>query len=72
VTTQGGPVVFYKFDMEMEVQVGDHVSRFFCRVGFFEVSRPRNILGRDILFRHYQIGFNDTEEVIYLLPENEA
>lgn len=72
INTQGGSVDCYRFDLEMEVQVGEHTKRFSCRVGFFAASRPRNILGRDVLFRHYQLGFNDIAEEIYLLPEDEV
>jgi hypothetical protein len=70
VGTQGGPVSYYLFDLEMEVQLVAHVLRFPCRVGFFEARKPRNILGRDFLFRHYQIGFRDREQEVYLRPED--
>src|ERR1700722_4267966 len=59
VSTQAGPVEFYVFDMEMRIELQTHTNRFPCRVGFFTVRRPRNILGRDYIFRHYQVGFRD-------------
>ncbi len=69
-STQAGPVEYYLFDLEMEVRLAPHVLRFPCRVGFFEARKPRNILGRDFLFRYYQIGFRDREQVVYLRPED--
>jgi hypothetical protein len=72
IGTQGGTVDCYKFDLEMEVHVGEHAKRFSCRIGFFAATKPRNILGRDVLFQHYQLGFNDPAQVFYLRPQTEA
>lgn len=70
IGTQGGPVHCYIFDLEMQVEMEDHTRRFTCRVGFFPTRRPRNILGTNVLFQHYQIGFNDRMQQMYFLPEN--
>ena len=59
------------FDLEMQVEVGDNTIRFPCRVGFFVGNGPRNILGMNVLFQHFQIAFNDIAQEIYLRPENE-
>jgi Aspartyl protease len=69
VSTQAGPIDFYIFDMEMAVQLAGHVNRFPCRVGFFESRRPRNILGRNYIFRLYEIGFCDTRNLLRFRPE---
>jgi hypothetical protein len=68
VSAQAGPVDYYVFDLEMRIELQTHVKRFPCRVGFFTVRRPRNILGRDYIFRH-QVGFHDMTEEIYFRPE---
>lgn len=69
LSTQGGPVDYYLFDLEMRIQLQAHTNQFPCRVGFFATRRPRNILGRDYIFRHYQVGFRDVVEEIYFRPE---
>ncbi|SRR5216683_5655099 len=69
VTTQGGPVDYYVFDIEMQIDLQGHKHKFPCRAGFFTVRKRRNILGRDYIFRHYQIGFRDRSEQIYLRAE---
>jgi hypothetical protein len=71
ITTQGGGVDCYVFNLEMQVEFGDDTIRFPCRIGFFVGNMPRNILGRNVLFQHFQIGFNDRNQEIYLLPEEE-
>jgi hypothetical protein len=69
LSTQGGPVDYYLFELEMRIQLQAHTNQFPCRVGFFATRRPRNILGRDYIFRHYQVGFRDVAEEIYFRPE---
>jgi hypothetical protein len=69
VSTQAGPVDYFIFDIEMRIQLQNHNNQFPCRVGFFSHRRPRNILGRDQLFRRYQVGFRDIHEEIYFRPE---
>ena len=69
-STQAGLVEYFLFDMEIQVRIGSLFPRLFCRVGIFGARRPRNILGRDFFFQHYQIGFRDRAQVIYLRPED--
>jgi|ERR1700728_13693 len=68
--SQAGAVDYYVFDVEMRVQIEAHVKRFPCRVGFFPVRKPRNILGRNFIFGHYEIGFHDSKQTVYLRPED--
>lgn len=68
--TQAGVVEIYLFDLEMEVQLSPSESQQFpARVGFLPSPRARNILGRNIVFSHYQIGFRERHHVTYLEPE---
>jgi hypothetical protein len=69
MSTQGGGIDYYIFQLEMNVQIGAHNNLFPCRVGFFDARRPRNILGRDLMFRHYEIGFRDTQEIVHFRQE---
>jgi hypothetical protein len=70
VQTQGGEVDYYIFDVEMELRIDAHINRFPCRVGFFPARRPRNILGRNYIFAHYEIGFRDRGDILHLRPED--
>jgi hypothetical protein len=54
----------------MQVQIVAHLKRFPCRVGFFPVQKARNSLGRNFIFGHYEIGFRDNEQTVYLRPED--
>src|SRR5258708_39020863 len=69
VTTQLGRVDFYRFDLEMRLKFGTYDRRFPCRIGFFDVRRPRNILGRDFIFQHYEVGFRDRAQEFHLSEE---
>jgi hypothetical protein len=71
ISTQGGGVDCYVFSQEMQVELGDDTIQFPCRVGFFAGNMPRNILGRNVLFQHFKIGFNDRNQEIYLRAEDE-
>jgi hypothetical protein len=70
ISTQGASLACYMFSLEMQVEFGGNPIRFPCQVGFFAGNVPRNILGRNVLFQHFQIGFNDIAQEIYLKPEN--
>jgi hypothetical protein len=72
IRTQGGSVDCYVFALDMQVEIQGHTNRFSCRVGFFAGRRPRNILGTNVLFYQYQIGFNDRAQRVYFLPEGDA
>lgn len=66
--TGGGPVDFYYFEVEMGIHIGPHDNRFNCRVGFFPERKPRNILGRNYLFNHYDLGFQDRLQRVLFRP----
>jgi hypothetical protein len=68
--TQGDAVEYYLFDLEMQLPIYPRINRFFCRVGFFPVRKPRNILGRNLIFQHYEIGFRDTTGIVHLRAED--
>jgi len=70
ITTQAGPTEIFLFQMEMAIIVGAHRNRFAGQIGFFAARRPRNILGRILIFSHYQIGFRESRQEIYLRAEN--
>lgn len=67
--SQAGQLDYYVFDLEIQIQLQDHQNRFPCRVGFFAAHRPRNILGRDLIFQYYEIGLRDRSQTIHLRPE---
>lgn len=69
-STQAGSVEFYQFDLEMEILLMRSVTnKFPARVGFLAAPRARNILGRNIVFGHYQFGIRERTNTIYLEPE---
>lgn len=69
--TQAGTVEFFLFDLEMEVMLSKAVThRFPARVGFLPSPRARNILGRNLVFAHYQLGFRERIGRVYMQPEN--
>jgi hypothetical protein len=45
------------------------MSRVSGQIGFFAHNSTHNILGRSVAFSAFQIGFHDSAEMIYLLPE---
>ena len=69
VNTLGGDIDFYLFDLEMEIRFPGHRHRFAGQVGFFAARRPRNILGRNLVFARYEIGFRETQQLIHIRPE---
>lgn len=70
-TTMGGPVTLYQFDVEIEFAVGQFSSRFPGRVCFSAGHLSRNLLGRVLFFPHFQIGFRDRRQEVYLAREME-
>lgn len=65
----GGPFDIYLFDVELEVDAGTIQRRFSGQVGFAAGHLPRNILGLNLVFQHFRIGFRDARQCLYLLPE---
>jgi hypothetical protein len=67
VSTGGGPIRAYQFQVEMELALNGHRSRFGCTVGLAERHIPRNILGRNLVFQHYTFAFREREsEVLFI------
>ena len=69
-STLGGAVDFYLFDLEMEVRFPSHRGRFAGQIGFFAAKMPRNILGRNLIFARYEIGFRESQQLIHIRPED--
>ncbi len=70
ISTLGGGIDCYMFDVEMEIRVKEHSNRFQAQIGFFAGRVRRNILGRNIFFAHYQLGFHESQQVIHIRPED--
>lgn len=66
-STLGGPCEFYLFDISMRFPINQ--AGFTGRVGFSPSRIPRNILGRDLIFSRFEIGFRETQQRINLRPE---
>ena len=68
-TMSGKPVEYYLFDVEMALRIQEHPVRFPRRVGFFPVRSPRNILGRNLVFSRFEIGFKESGQRVQIRPE---
>jgi hypothetical protein len=68
--TLAGPVAFYLFDVEMEVRLAEFRQRFPAQVGFYPARGSRNLLGRNLLFSHFLIGFSESRQETYLRPDD--
>lgn len=64
-----GPFDIFLFDVELEVHAAGVQRKFSAQVGFAERHLPRNILGLNVVFQQFQIGFRDSRQRVYLLPE---
>ena len=69
VRTQGGNLDYYLFDLEMELDLTPRSVRFPARAGFFASHQARNILGRNLVFSHFLVGFHERRERVYLQPD---
>lgn len=69
LNTGGGPVSIYQFQLEIEIRVGNHRRVIPGQVGFFAGRRPRNILGRILVFSHYVVGFRESDQLLFLKPD---
>ncbi len=67
ISTFGGPLDVYMFDLEIEILATN--TRLAAQVGFFAGHAPRNILGRSVVFSALQIGFHDSASTVHLRPE---
>jgi hypothetical protein len=69
--TQAGTVQLFLFDVELAFLLSEAVvQRVPARVGFLPSPRARNILGRNIAFSHFQIGFRERLGRVYVQPED--
>jgi hypothetical protein len=66
----GGTFDIYLFNIELEVHAGTIQRRFPGQVGFAAGQLPRNILGLNLVFQQFQIGFRDIQQRLYLLSES--
>jgi hypothetical protein len=64
ISTCGGPITIYLFDVEMELLLGSSSEKFTCQVGFPDKPIPRNILGRDLAFMKFTFAFRERDESV--------
>jgi hypothetical protein len=69
VRTLGGPLPFFIFDMEMAVHLPGLTGRFPGRIGFFLSATGRNILGKNLIFSHFEIAFRERTQELKFRPE---
>ncbi len=67
ISTFGGLIEIYLFDLE--IQLIGAGPRFAGQVGFFSGHASRNILGRNVIFSFFEIGFHERGQVIHLRAE---
>jgi len=72
VSTAGGVIDVYLFDLELDVRIGTQIYTFPGQVAFTLGHIPRNLLGLNILFQQFQIGFHDSRQTMYLLRDNQT
>ena len=70
ISTAGGGIQIYLFDMEVELSIGSFHQRISGRVGFSQGHLPRNILGLNPVFNQVRIGFRDSQQRFYLLNDS--
>jgi hypothetical protein len=70
IGTFGGPASIYLFEVELNVAANGLRSRFPAQFGFSPGHPSRNILGRNLIFSHLQIGIRESRQEIYLSLES--
>ena len=68
-TSLGGPFQLYLFDVNMTLLANGRMTRFPAQVGFRPGYQNRNILGRNLVFSYFQVGFHEREQEVYLQPQ---
>ncbi len=68
--TLAGLAEVYLFDVEMAVNIPGLDDRFPAQVGFWPGTRSRCLLGRNLIFARFQVGFREARQVVY--PSNET
>lgn len=70
MTSGGGTLSIYQFETpELEIHLGPLSPRFSGQICFAD-GIPRNILGLNLMFHNFQIGFRDSQRFIYFLRDN--
>jgi hypothetical protein len=73
ISTAGGTLTAYLFDdVEMVVNVGGVDYRSSSNIGFAAGRLSRNILGVNLLFFQFLIGFHDSHQRFYLLKDHSS
>lgn len=65
-STLAGSMDLYLFNLEMSVDLAKMSKRFAAQVAFRHGHQSRNLLGRNLLFTHFQIGFDENQQEIYI------
>ncbi len=68
--TLAGAFGCFMFDLEIEVRLPEFRRRFPAQVGFYGGRGSRNLLGRNLLFSHFVIGFQVRQQKIFFQPED--
>jgi hypothetical protein len=63
------PVTIYRFPMEIEIETQGIRSRLQGQVCFHPGRLSRNLLGKDLFFHHFQIGFRDRHQRLLIALE---
>lgn len=68
ISTLTGSRDVFLFDLEIRLPVAG--QRFAAQIGFFQGHASRNILGRNVIFSAFEIGFHERAQVIKIRPDN--
>lgn len=68
IRTLGSSIEIYLFDLEIQLMGAG--PRFAGQIGFFSGHASRNILGRNVIFSFFEIGFHERGQVIHLRPDS--
>jgi hypothetical protein len=68
VSTLGGTFQLYQFELDIRFPIDGEY--FAGRVGFATTHLSRNILGRNLLFSRFEIGFRERQQQIHLRAED--
>ena len=68
VSTLAGSRDVYLFDLEIQLLAAG--ERFGAQIGFFAARAARNILGRNVVFASFEIGFRESAGQLHLRFED--
>jgi hypothetical protein len=63
-------VTIYRFPVEIKLEIPPIELQFFAEVSFHPGQLNRNLLGKDLIFQHLQIGFRDKHQRLFLAREH--